>query len=80
VSSPELDAAVDAALDAGALGARMTGAGFGGCAIALAGKRRAGRVKASVAAAYAKRGFEAPAVFAVNAAQGACRLHPPRRR
>ena len=35
VSTPELDAAVAARLRGGALGARMTGAGFGGCAIAL---------------------------------------------
>ncbi|WP_371832558.1 galactokinase [Rhodococcoides fascians] len=35
VSSPELDSAVDAALRAGAYGARMTGGGFGGSAIAL---------------------------------------------
>lgn len=35
VSCPELDAMVDAALKAGAIGARLTGAGFGGAAVAL---------------------------------------------
>ena len=35
VSCAELDSAVDAALAAGALGARMTGGGFGGSSIAL---------------------------------------------
>ena len=35
VSCPELDVAVEAALEAGALGARMTGGGFGGSVIAL---------------------------------------------
>ena len=35
VSCPELNLAVDTALAAGALGARMTGGGFGGSAIAL---------------------------------------------
>ena len=35
ISCPELDLAVDAALAAGAAGARMTGGGFGGSAIAL---------------------------------------------
>ncbi|MEJ7757226.1 MAG: hypothetical protein WKF83_13830 [Nocardioidaceae bacterium] len=35
VSAPELDIAVDAALEADALGARMTGGGFGGSIIAL---------------------------------------------
>ena len=36
VSTPTLDALVDAALDAGAFAARMTGGGFGGCVVALA--------------------------------------------
>ncbi len=52
ISVPELDTAVEAALSAGALGARMTGGGFGGSAIALIGAaelderepRRRGRV------------------------------------
>jgi galactokinase len=35
VSTPELDAIVDALVDAGAYGARLTGAGFGGCVVAL---------------------------------------------
>jgi galactokinase len=35
ISCPELDAAVEAALEAGAVGARMTGGGFGGSAVAL---------------------------------------------
>ena len=35
VSTPELDEIVTAALEAGAAGARLTGAGFGGCAVAL---------------------------------------------
>jgi galactokinase len=41
VSSPELDAIVAAARRAGSLGARMTGAGFGGCAVALVEAPRA---------------------------------------
>jgi len=38
VSTPTLDRLVEAALDAGALGARLTGGGFGGSIVALAGR------------------------------------------
>jgi galactokinase len=48
VSSAELDAVVDAALRAGAYGARMTGGGFGGSAIALTSLDRAAAVSAAV--------------------------------
>ena len=74
VSAPELDTAVEAALRAGALGARMTGAGFGGCALALAPAVEVGAVTRIVTAAFAGRGFRAPTVFAVHPADGARRL------
>jgi galactokinase len=60
VSSPPLDAVVDAACDAGALGARLTGGGFGGCAIALVTDERASIVMDAVVAAAIDRGFAAP--------------------
>jgi len=41
VSTPTLDRLVRAALDAGALGARLTGGGFGGSVVALAERDRA---------------------------------------
>jgi galactokinase len=44
VSTPELDALVERMLDLGAYGARLTGAGFGGCVIALGGPDLAERV------------------------------------
>jgi galactokinase len=74
VSAPELDAAVEAAEAAGALGARMTGAGFGGCALALVPAGAVDAVAGAVAAAFADRGFGAPSSFAVRPADGAARV------
>ncbi len=51
VSWPAADTAVDAALSAGALGARMTGAGFGGSVLVLAPTERAGAIEAAIGAA-----------------------------
>ena len=73
VSCPDLDQAVDSALAAGALGARMTGGGFGGSAIALV---RVDRVQATidtVTSAFAARGFAGPVPRIVRPAQGARR-------
>lgn len=65
VSTPELDAAVTAALRAGALGARMTGGGFGGSAIALVERDAADAVGAGVVDAFADVGFTEPALHPV---------------
>ena len=73
-SWPEADAAVMAALGAGALGARMTGGGFGGSVIALAPAGAASNVAAAVTAAFAGRGWPAPAIGPVQPAAGACQL------
>ena len=72
VSCAELDAAVDAALGAGALGARMTGGGFGGSAIALTADPAA--LAAAVRDAFDRRGFVEPSFLTVRAARGAHRL------
>jgi galactokinase len=74
VSCPELDVAVEAAVGAGAVGARMTGAGFGGSAIALVPMGLVGAVEAAVAAAYAERGFRPPRVFGVGVGAGAAAI------
>ncbi|HEV2919760.1 MAG TPA: galactokinase [Actinomycetota bacterium] len=74
VSSPELDTAVEAALAAGAVGARMTGAGFGGSAIALVPHDLAGPVEDRVGAAFAAAGFGPPEVRPVTPSDGARRL------
>jgi galactokinase len=74
VSCAELDVAVEAALEAGALGARMTGGGFGGSAIALVPQAKAGPVRELVEQRYDALGWKAPEVFAVRAADGARRV------
>src|SRR6266545_3984092 len=74
VSAPELDATVEAAVAAGALGARMTGAGFGGCALALVPAGAVADVGKAVAATFADRGFREPAIFAAQPADGASRI------
>jgi galactokinase len=74
VSVPELDLAVAAAVGAGALGARMTGAGFGGCAIALVAEESIDSVTSAVARAFAERGFAPPSLFEVWPSPGAHRV------
>jgi galactokinase len=74
VSTRELDAVVEASLDAGALGARMTGAGFGGCAIALVATDRVPELRHSIRDRFASNGDRDPDVFPVVAATGAGRL------
>ena len=67
ISCAELDLAVEAATTHGALGARMTGGGFGGSAIALVPTNSTAEVVSAVTYAFAERGFGAPDCFAVNA-------------
>ncbi|MFG3578536.1 galactokinase [Micromonospora chersina] len=74
ITVPEIDTAVEAALAAGAYGARMTGGGFGGCVLALVDADAADTVAAAVTAAYADRGFAAPGKLTVLPAGGATRL------
>jgi len=63
VSWPEADVAVEAALAAGAAGARMIGGGFGGSVLALvpaAADQGRGPVRDAVTGAFARRGWTAP--------------------
>ena len=71
VSCPELDAAVDAALAAGALGSRMVGGGFGGSAIALIKADQIDSVKEAIKNSYAAKGFKAPRFFTSLPSAGA---------
>ncbi|MDO5700932.1 MAG: galactokinase [Bowdeniella nasicola] len=66
VTCPELDAVVDVAHAMGALGARMTGGGFGGSAIALVERSQAEGFARSVREAFAARGFAAPHLYGVT--------------
>ena len=74
ITVAEVDVAVEAALLAGAYGARMTGGGFGGCVLALVDADRADATAAAVATAYAKHGFTAPTPFVAVPSAGATRL------
>ena len=67
VSCAELDLVVDTAVDAGALGARMTGGGFGGSAIALVRAEDADRVAGRVVSAFRDAGLTQPSPFTVTA-------------
>ena len=73
ISVPELDTAVEAAMAAGSLGARMTGGGFGGAAIALVDEGLAQTVQDAAVTAFGASGFAPPTVFAVRASEGARR-------
>ena len=57
VSWPEADVAVEAAMAAGAYGAKMIGGGFGGSVLALVPESRARAVRAALTEAYIGRGW-----------------------
>jgi galactokinase len=74
VSCAELDLAVAAATRGGALGARMTGGGFGGSAIVLVEAAAADAVSAAVNGAFARAALAAPRIFEATPSAGARRL------
>jgi galactokinase len=71
VSTPALDALVECLMDAGAIGARLTGAGFGGCVVALVPAERADAIANDATAAYRARTKLEPTPWIVQAADGA---------
>lgn len=73
ISVPELDLAVETAIANGAIGARMTGGGFGGAAIALISSDSVSRLQVAIDGAFAEHGFGQPVSFTVSAADGAVR-------
>ena len=71
VSSDALDAMVECALaQEGCYGARMTGAGFGGCAVAIVKAESAEAFAVDVADAYRRRTASEPAVYVCHASDG----------
>jgi galactokinase len=73
ISVPELDLAVETAQVNGAIGARMTGGGFGGAAIALVPSSGISRIQVAIDGAFAEHGFGQPTMFTVTASNGAAR-------
>ena len=73
VSTPDLDLAVETALANGAIGARMTGGGFGGAAIALIPGRLESLLRVAIDGAFAEHGYGQPDIFSVTASAGARR-------
>jgi galactokinase len=71
VSTPELDRLVDLSVAAGAHGARLTGAGFGGCVVALVAAGTTETVAAAVTDRYRAQTGREPTAFAVSAVDGA---------
>ncbi|MEP6479793.1 MAG: galactokinase [Rhodoglobus sp.] len=73
ISVPELDLAVEIAQGNGAIGARMTGGGFGGSAIALVPTGDVSRIQVAIDGGFAEHGFQQPTAFTVSASDGAAR-------
>jgi len=73
ISIDELDSAVEVAMNSGAIGARMTGGGFGGAAIALIESGKIDGLRTSLSKEFEARGYLAPELFSVLADVGARR-------
>ena len=70
VTGIHLDTIVEAAINSGALGARMTGAGFGGCGIALVAKDKLKAFRENVIEYYSKKLDIIPDVYIVDIVDG----------
>ena len=73
MSWPQADEAVEAAIDAGAAGARMTGGGFGGSVVALVPAERAAQVRAAVTRRFTRHDWPAPHYLEAVPSDGARR-------
>ncbi len=75
ITETSVDLAVVTACAAGALGARMTGGGFGGCVLALVRAEQVDEVAAAVTAAFAEASLGVPVTFRGRPSAGARRLY-----
>jgi galactokinase len=71
ISVPELDLAVEVSQATGAVGARMTGGGFGGSALALVPRALRPALEAAILKAFAEQHFRRPDLFVVQPSAGA---------
>jgi galactokinase len=60
----------------GCFGARMTGAGFGGCAVAVVRREKAGAFAEAVGAEYRQRSGKEAGIFVCEASEGASVVSP----
>jgi galactokinase len=74
ITVPQVDLAVDVARASGALGARMTGGGFGGCVIALVEAGNSDRMGGEIAGKFRAAGYGPPTHFTAVPSAGAQRL------
>jgi galactokinase len=74
ITTRHIDLIADTAVQAGALGARMTGGGFGGCVIALAPVAKADDIADAIRKAVAEAGYHPPTIIRTRAGQGAALL------
>ena len=77
VSIRELDLLVELLVDAGALGARLTGAGFGGCVVALVAANDADAIAHRACTEYRARTGREPTAWITQAADGAGEVRAP---
>jgi galactokinase len=71
ITTDHIDLIADTAVEAGALGARMTGGGFGGCVIALAPLDKADRIADAIRDGVGAAGYNPPTIARTRAGQGA---------
>ncbi|MFN3420422.1 MAG: hypothetical protein ACK40X_01680, partial [Armatimonadota bacterium] len=76
-STPAIDFIVDTALRVGAIGAQLSGAGLGGCAMVLVKREEAEQVAQRVSIAFQKSLGTEPSWFVAEPCQGAQVLTSP---